>query len=374
MTMKIFFDHKIFVNQNYGGPSRYIVNLVSNLNQIENLKAKVFAPMHINNYLDQLKVKEKGLGFKIPMSTQINKYNKIKRKLMEANDFINKFSIKGFQPDIYHTTYYDKSSLSNSKNMVITVYDLIHELFRDEYGFSKNYLPKDIILKQACHIICISESTKKDLVNIYNINPKKITVIYLATNFSSYKNHKDFEKVIDGKYFLFVGSRWKYKNFSNLLKAISINSHLQKNYKLVLFGGGPLVKDEINLINELKINKKNIVHLNGNEYFLKSLYKNAEFFIYPSKYEGFGIPILESFSQSCPVLCSNTSSLPEVAGDAVLFFNPNEPEEISSTIDKFISSIENKNILIKKGLKRLNLFSWSKCAQQTFKVYQKIKQ
>ena len=88
---------------------------------------------------------------------------------------------------------------------------------------------------------------------------------------------------------------------------MSINKRLQKELKLVLFGGGSLKKEEINLINELGLNIKNIIHINGNENFLKSLYTNAEFLIYPSKYEGFGIPILESFSQSCPVLCSNTS-------------------------------------------------------------------
>ena len=131
-------------------------------------------------------------------------------------------------------------------------------------------------------------------------------------------------------------------------------------------------KEEINLINELGLNIKNIIHINGNENFLKSLYTNAEFLIYPSKYEGFGIPILESFSQNCPVLCSNTSSLPEVADDAALFFNPDEPEEISLTIDRFLQSSESRNILIGKGLERLKKFSWEKCAKQTLNVYQNL--
>ena len=139
-----------------------------------------------------------------------------------------------------------------------------------------------------------------------------------------------------------------------------------------MFGGGFLKKEEINLINELGLNTKNIIHINGNENFLKSLYTNAEFLIYPSKYEGFGIPILESFSQNCPVLCSNTSSLPEVADDAALFFNPDEPEEISLTIDRFLQSSESRNKLIGKGLERLKKFSWEKCAKQTLNVYQNL--
>ena len=132
------------------------------------------------------------------------------------------------------------------------------------------------------------------------------------------------------------------------------------------------MKKKINLINELGLNTKNIIHINGNENFLKSLYTNAEFLIYPSKYEGFGIPILESFSQNCPVLCSNTSSLPEVADDAALFFNPDEPEEISLTIDRFLQSSESRNKLIGKGLERLKKFSWDRCAKQTLNIYQNL--
>ena len=370
--MKIFFDHKIFVKQNYGGPSRYFVNLASSLNKFENLNAKIFAPLHINNYLSQDKIKKNKVGFKMPFSNKINNSYKLKKEINKLNEQINKSFMQKFNPDIYHTTYYDKSRLSCSKKMVLTVYDLIHELFNYEYGFPQNYLPKESILKQASHIICISENTKKDLINIYNVDPNKVSVTYLATDFSNLEENKNLKNIVGSKYFLFVGSRWKYKNFSNLLKAMSINKKIQKDLKLVLFGGGSLKKEEINLINELGLYAKNIVHINGNENFLKSLYTNAEFFIYPSKYEGFGIPILESFSQNCPVLCSNTSSLPEIADNAALFFNPDEPEDISLTMDKFLESSDCRNVLIDKGLERLKNFSWNKCANQTLNIYKSL--
>ena len=370
--MKIFFDHKIFVNQNYGGPSRYFVNLVSNLNNIKDIDAKIFAPLHINNYLKLLQIKKNKFGVKVPYSEKINKFNKIKKTLNQINEYLNKFFIKKFNPDIYHSTSYDRKPSFHSKKMVITIHDLIHELFRNDYGFSKNYLPKEFILKQASHIICVSENTKKDLINIYNVDPSRVSVTHLATDFNILDNKRNYKNIIDSKYFLFVGTRWKYKNFPNLLKAISINKNLQKNFKLVLFGGGPLKKEEVTLINELKLDIENIIHTDGNENLLKSLYANAEFLIYPSKYEGFGIPILESFSQNCPVLCSNTSSLPEVADDAALFFNPDEPEEISLTIDRFLDSSNSRNILIKKGLERLKRFSWNKCAEQTLNIYQNL--
>ena len=370
--MKIFFDHKIFVNQNFGGPSRYFVNLVSNLNKIRNIDAKIFAPLHVNNYLKLIKIKKNKFGVKIPYSEKINNFNKIKKTLNQINDYLNKFMIKKYNPDVYHSTYYDKSSLFHSSKMVITVHDLIHELFRNDYGFSKNYFPKEYILKQASHIICVSENTKKDLINIYNVNPNRISVTHLATDFPTLDNKEDYKNIIGSKYFLFVGTRWKYKNFPNLLRAISINKNLQKNFKLVLFGGGPLKKEEVTLISELKLKIENIIYINGDENLLKSLYAHAEFLIYPSKYEGFGIPILESFSQNCPVLCSNTSSLPEVADDAALYFNPDEPEEISFTMDRFIDSSSSRNMLVKKGSERLKKFSWNKCAEQTLNIYQNL--
>ena len=139
-----------------------------------------------------------------------------------------------------------------------------------------------------------------------------------------------------------------------------------------MFGGGFLKKEEINLINELGLNTKNIIHINGNENFLKSLYTNAEFLIYPSKYEGIRNSNFRKFFAKLPVLCSNTSSLPEVADDAALFFNPDEPEEISLTIDRFLQSSESRNKLIGKGLERLKKFSWDRCAKQTLNVYQNL--
>ena len=107
-------------------------------------------------------------------------------------------------------------------------------------------------------------------------------------------------------------------------------------------------KEEINLINELGLNIKNIIHINGNENFLKSLYTNAEFLIYPSKYEGFGIPILEAMSLGCPVISSNVSSLPEVYGNAALGFSPNSSDELINCINKVVFDSFQRDQLIEK--------------------------
>ncbi|WP_075483183.1 glycosyltransferase family 4 protein [Candidatus Pelagibacter communis] len=372
--MKIFFDHKIFVNQNYGGPSRYIASLVNYLNYEKDVSAKIFAPFHINGYLSTLNNKKFKFGYKLPFSNNINKYIRLKKGLMRLNDKINNHLFNKFSPDIFHTTYYDNFFFPENKKTVLTVHDLIHEIFRKDYGFPENYFPKEKAIQRADQIICVSNSTKKDLMRYYSVAEDKITVIYHSSPFENSNNDiKELNlKILKEKYFLYVGSRWKYKNFSKLLKALNKNKKILNDHKLVLFGGGKITNEEIKEIKNFNVDLDKIVHLSGDENLLKNLYKFAQFFIYPSKYEGFGIPILESFSQNCPVICSDTSSLPEVAGDAALYFDPNDEESILEKISVITSDKKVRDNCIQKGLNRLSQFSWKKCASETINVYNKL--
>ena len=371
--MEIFFDHKIFSLQNYGGPSRYFVNLVSKLNEIETVNAKIYSPIHINYMLYGIPKNNIGFANKIPFANILGKSNTIKNNIININNKVNNFYIKKRKPDVIHTTYYGKDFPIESNNLVVTVYDLIHEIFADEYTSKNNHLPKKDILDRARQIICISESTKKDLIKFYNIKEEKITVTHLSNSLSSNNHSLQISKTrLPKKFFLYVGSRWKYKNFNQLLYVLNYNKNLHNEFDLITFGGGKLTHDEKKLIKKLGLNYEKIIQIHGDENLLKNLYKQAEFFIYPSKYEGFGIPILESFSQECPVLCSNTSSFPEVAGDAAIFFDPNNIESISKSIEIIINSEDLRKKLIKKGNERLNKFSWTKCASETLNVYKKI--
>ena len=370
--MNIFFDHKIFTLQNYGGPSRYFVNLVDRLNKINLINAKIYAPIHINDYLSTTSQNNIAIANKVPAANFLSRFNIVKKKIMKINNKINnQYNYKN-KPDIIHTTYYNNEFPIKSDNLVVTVFDLIHEIFKEDYNKKIDFLPKQNILEKANQIICISESTKKDLIKFYNIDEKKITVTYLSNSLSSDFNSFDKKIKLPNKFFLYVGSRWKYKNFTQLLYLLNYNRKIHKEFDLVTFGGGKFSDKEKNLIKKLNLNIEKIIQINGNENVLKSLYRKAEFFIYPSKYEGFGIPILESFSQGCPVLCSNTSSLPEVAGNASIFFDPNDLSSISNSIEKIISSYDLRKSLIQRGNERLKIFSWDKCAQETLNVYNKI--
>ena len=168
--MKIVYDYKIFFHQKTGGPSRYFVELIKELIKI-NKDVTVYSPIYINEYLNLLNKKNvKGIFLKN------KKY--IGKLLKFYNDISSKFFFYNNNLDILHTTYYDNINFTK-KPMVITVYDLIHEIFSDEFNF--NLSPKKKIFEKVDHFICISHNTQKDLIKYYGIEEKKTSVVYLSS-------------------------------------------------------------------------------------------------------------------------------------------------------------------------------------------------
>jgi len=355
--MNILYDHQIFSNQNYGGPSRYFVELIKELILLKN-NPKIIAPINQNIHLNDISAEfKKEFFFKIKKKNFLTKI---------SNKLISKYYFKLINHDLYHLTYYN-DCLPSKKTKIITVYDLIHEKFMNEFKLSS--LPKKKVFESIDHFICISENTKNDLINYYNIDEKKITITYLA-NSLKLKNFKKFK--LSKPFFLYVGSRKRYKNFNLLLKSYTLNERIKKNFDIVCFGGGKLINEEINNIKNLKIDLNSIHQIEGSDEILSSLYSSAEALIYPSKYEGFGLPILEAMSFGCPVISSNASSLPEVYGDAALNFTPNSPDELLDCIDKITNDSVLKKTYIKKGYDNEKIFSWKKCAIETNELYQKL--
>jgi glycosyltransferase involved in cell wall biosynthesis len=169
-----------------------------------------------------------------------------------------------------------------------------------------------------------------------------------------------------------VGGRAGYKNFEGLLKAYGARPDLQKNYDLIVFGGGTLTTQESELIKLLGIPVEKIRHVTGDDAVLGELYQHAAVFVYPSFYEGFGIPPLEAMSFDCPVVCSNASSIPEVVGDAAVMIDPASPDMIGWAIEAVLSDPVMRQSLIERGRERLKWFSWQACARQTVDVYRQV--
>ena len=173
-------------------------------------------------------------------------------------------------------------------------------------------------------------------------------------------------------FLLYVGNRGGYKNFLRLLEAYGTSPQLKMGYELICFGGGAFHADELETMRTLGLVSGQVSQLGGDDQMLAKLYEHASAFVFPSLYEGFGIPPLEAMSHDCPVVCSNTSSIPEVVGDAGEYFDPADTESMRAAIERIVTSDSHRNLLIAKGRERLKHFSWDRCAIETLDIYRKL--
>lgn len=362
--IKVIYDHQIFALQKFGGVSRYFYELSKRVNVNPDFCAEIFAPVYYNQYLAEIKDSVKGQYLPYLPKTGVfyRKYN----------DLVSKIYLKNCKNYILHETYYRKNALGRSDcPTIITVYDMIVEKFPKMFSNHKFRIEQKIsAVNRANHVICISENTRCDLIDVYNISPQKISVIHLGCSFFDMNRSVSIHPIINRPYILYVGERQRYKNFNRLLEAFATSNLLLSNFLLVFFGGGALTHYEKMKINELGLTENNIFQVFGNDSILANLYRYATAFVYPSLYEGFGLPLLEAMIFNCPVICSNTSSFPEIAKNAALYFNPLSIEEIKVTIEKVVESDSLKKELVSRGEDQLQNFSWDKCAEETMKVYQ----
>jgi glycosyltransferase involved in cell wall biosynthesis len=285
----------------------------------------------------------------------------------------NIWKLKQQNFDIFHPTYYDPYFLKyiGNKPFILTVYDMIHEKFSEMFpATDKTTEQKRLLVEKATKIIAISESTKKDLIELFGTDESKIEVVYLGNSMfpkSDIKLSFDIPK----KYLLFVGGRGLYKNFERLIKSISELLNQDDELFVLCAGGGKFSSSEMQLLSELGISKQ-VLQYNLDDDSLAYFYKNALAFIFSSLYEGFGIPVLESFACGCPLLCSNLSSLPEVAGEAACYFDPYSEESIKNAVMKVLDSPNLREDLMKKGCEQLKKFSWKKTAEETKYIYESV--
>lgn len=374
--MKVLYDHQVFEGQNIGGISRYFWELISRIKNTPNTQTQLLCKYSNNVYLpksNQLKPiinsnylfgnkNFKGQEF----LTKSYRYFTQKENEEIANLSHSILNLKSNNFSVFHPTFNNPYFLPylNNKPFVVTVHDMIDELYHN-YDCIKNEKRK--LCEKATHIIAVSNNTKKDLIDLFNIPEKKITVVYHGCSLTA-DNSK--EAIVNFPYFLYVGSRYKYKNFTFLLQAITLFGNKFPEVKFVI-AGLTLNKFEIAEISKLKI--KNIITIiNPSDKKLANLYSNAIGLIYPSSYEGFGIPILEAFECQCPVILNNLSCLPEIAGNAALYFENNNIESIITQMKILYESEAVSKQYIGLGNIRKQNFSWDICAQQTTKIYANI--
>lgn len=257
---------------------------------------------------------------------------------------------------------------------IVTIHDLI-ELKTQKYNNLISYIKKRMIIssiKNSKKIIAVSNSTQRDIENSFR---KESNLIYNGIDKNEFINPCFIETLVkydvqEKGYFIFVGTIQKHKNLLNLLEAFAILPPTFESYKLVLVGKPDNAQKELKkLIDKLSLEKKIIFTTHVSEAEKITLIKKSKALLLVSNYEGFGFPILEAQSLGVPVIVSNNSSLPEIAGEAALFVNQNDSKDIAKKMEQLLNNIALCDTLIIKGLKNIERFSWEDCARKTLSLY-----
>ncbi len=367
--MRILYDHQIFIIQQMGGISRYFSELIRELKEIPDLKIQASIKFSKNRYVPK---------FDTSIRTELFPNISFQKKYQIQN-FLNRYtsqrSVRKGKFDLFHPTYYNPYYLSDlgSKPMVVTVYDMIHEKLPHHFFQSdKTSENKKKVIERADRVIAISQNTKDDLVELFGIREEKIDVIYLGNSLNYDDKVENIElDWLPEKYILYVGNRNGYKNFQTFLESVTPLLRQDIDLHLVCVGGERFQKSEQEFFDEEDIEER-AIQISCSDSELAHIYKNCRCFVFPSLYEGFGLPILEAFAAECPVACSNCTSLPEVAGDAAAYFDPKSESEIREAVIKVVYDDNLRNDLIQKGAKQLEQFSWKKTALQTKEVYESL--
>jgi glycosyltransferase involved in cell wall biosynthesis len=305
-----------------------------------------------------------------------------------------KKDIKRLKIDLYHGLSHEiPIGIQKTKiKSVVTIHDLIHERYPEQYNpIDVNIYNKKF--KYACRhadkVIAISDQTKKDIINFYETSPEKIVVCYQSCNPAFGEQLSEAQKrIVQLKYdlpanfFIYIGSIIERKNLMNICKAMFILRN-ELEIPLVVIGDGGKYKQQVkDFINQNNLEKK-IIFLSENPIAkssktfqngedLPAIYQSAIAMIYPSFFEGFGIPVLESLWSKLPVITSSISSLPEVGGDATYYVNPQRAEEIAEGMKKIYTDDEFSNALKEKGWQQAQKFTTQKCAEAVMEVYRNL--
>ncbi len=366
--MKILYDHQIFTQQQYGGISRYFYELIKRFDRIEN-NCNV-ATLYSNNAYYNKEVNQKLKSF-FPNNNFRGKCRIVKK----INQEVSNLKIGKGDFDVFHPTYYDPYFINRLKGkpFVVSFYDMIHEKFSNQYEDlkldTKIFDNKKRLLEHSSKIIAISETTKKDIIELFDVDSSKIEVVYLGNSLQYFDDGNN--RLVEEDYILFVGNRAIYKNFIFFVTAIA-PLLIDNNLKLICAGGGNFSQEELDLLKRLKVEERVVFKQIVNDDVLANYYSHAVFFCFPSLYEGFGIPVLESFACGCPTLLSTGGSLPEIGGDAALYFDPTNPDSLEKVASELINSQSLRQSLKEKGYSRLKEFSWDKTFQDHLNVYKNI--
>ena len=365
--MRVFYDHQIFCEQSFGGISRYYYELIKGAYEM-GLYEPILEVAYSDNVFTQL--------LKADNRWLTGARFKGRKDLVRIINLVHTyFKVRNTTFDIFHPTYFHDSALKNrmGKPMFITVLDMIDEKYhQNQQKFRKLIRHRERMINAADHILAISENTRKDIIAHFNVDTSKVTTIHLASSLESTVIESISKDPNVKPNILFIGSRKGiHKNFNNYIAAISLIAKKNLSHEFIFGGGGDFTPEEMKLIEKYGLTDRiKYMPIKKDEDIIR-LYKNASLLIYPSLYEGFGLPRVESFSCGTPCATASGSCLEEVGGDAASYFNPLDPDDIAHVSLSLLNDPKRAAVQIEKGLERSKLFSWSQTVKKTHDVYRK---
>ena len=363
--MRIYYDHQLCSLQDAGGASRYHYELMRYFSGRSDVEIELFLGMNdtVYPYKELASARARVIGFGGPLRRGMLRY--------AINELLGN-SIAPFRGgfDVYHPAHHRIMPLVRSRRIVVTHHDCTYERF-PTFRHTKQVLrAKKALFARADAIICISESSRRDLLSFYGVDKAKTRVIYhgLPQLPRSAAAARELQKRLRRDYLLYVSGRFSYKNFTALLQAFG-ETGLYRCFDLLLLGGGPLTEEELQLISHLGLTDSIISVPTASDALLAESYAGAKLFVYPSLWEGFGLPPLEAMAAGCPVLACNIASLPEICRDAPFYFEPEDQASLTGALLHAVSDENARQRAIKRGREVAAGYTWEKCGAATLALY-----
>lgn len=374
--MKIAIDIRT-INKPRSGVGYYVTNLIQKLQEIDT----------DNNYC---LISNNG-EYENTFRAQPN-FENLRTCISNENHLIGDFWESFYLPrllekknvSVFHGPAFMVPLIKRKMGTVVTIHDIVSFIMPDtipmKYAFYMRNLIK-LVSRRADRIISVSQSTKKDLITWLGVPEEKITVVHQAVSgiFRPAASGDGGAEIrrrfgIHGRYMLFVGNLEPRKNLIRLMEAFAMaRERLGGPIQLVICGKkGWLCSGILKTCERIRRGDDILITNYVNEIDLLGLYQNAEMFVFPTRYEGFGLPALEAMACGAPVITSNVSSLPEITGGAAMLINPSDVGEISEAMIKLAGSASLRSELREKGFKQAKLFSWTKTARETLDVYRTL--
>lgn len=361
--LRVAIDDQIFIAQRLGGISRYFAELIKIFRESPELEVEAVTPFRY--VMSEHLLERDPLRYSIPPLPAVAQRRKVLRTLNSVQRIVRR-------PDraeiVHHTFYYPEYLRRPAAVRVCTIYDMIPERYPGLYPGGNPHVAKDLYVQACDALMCVSNTTKNDLLSHYGPldKPIVITPLGVGEEFFSARAVSSIEQ----PYVLFVGQRVGYKNFDVLLRAFS-KLIAKRSLKLLCVGGPGFDEVEVTRIATLNLQNQ-VTHRTVTDDELPALYASAVCFVFPSYYEGFGLPIVEAFAAGCPVVLVEMNSALEVGGNAAQFFDAHDDEKLAEIIETMVDDPASRSHWIDEGRKRAPDFRWYKTAELTRDLYRSV--